>query len=129
MAQNLAIFAQSGSRFCTLAKSSKNRPLSFFDPKKSFTNKTAGSHFVFLPKTRFWSFGAPCAAPKLNFSQKMSQKLRWIFLGKVKPYNHHLSIKNIEKIPFKKVAGGIRPPPGLIGLMKKWEYSYKGFHI
>ena len=53
--------------------------------------------------------------PNRILPQEMSQKLHLTFSGKVKPYNHHLFIKNIEKIPYKKAAGGIRPP-GLIGL-------------
>ena len=73
--QNLAIFGQNGSRFCTPAESSQNGPLSFSDQKNLFTNQTAGGHFVFLPKTCFFEFGAPCAAPKQNFFPKMVSKV------------------------------------------------------
>ena len=72
--QNLANFGQNGSRFCTPAESSQNRPLLFFDQKNLFTNKTAGGHFVFLPKMCFLTLGAPCTAPKQTFFQKWSQK-------------------------------------------------------
>ena len=97
---NMAIIGQNGSRFCTPAKSCHKGPLLFFDQKNLFTNTIAGVHFYFCQKRDFWLW-VPLPRPPNNiFSQKMSQKLRWTFLGKVKPYNHQLSIKNIEKIPF-----------------------------
>ena len=72
----------------------------------------------FCQKPVFWLWGPLARPPNIIFLQKISQKLCWTFVGKVKPYNHHLSIKNIEKIPFKKAEGGICSPPGLIGLKK-----------
>ena len=65
--QNFAIFGQNAFRFCNPAESSQNGPLLFFDQKNSFTNKMAGGHFVFLPKTRFFDFGGPLRAPKIEF--------------------------------------------------------------
>ena len=100
--QNLATFGQKVSRFCTPAESSQNGSLSFSNQTNSFTNQTAGGHFVFCPKTHFLTLGAPCAAPNQIFPQKWSQKLHWTYLGKVKPYYHSLWIKKIAKILFEK---------------------------
>ena len=95
----------------------------FLTRKIRSQTKWLAAILYFCQKRIFWLWG-PLACPKNRiFSRKWSQKLRRTFLGKVKPYNHHLSIKNIEKILFKKVAGGIRPPPGLIGLT---ELFFKG---
>ena len=73
--QNLAIFGQNSSRFCTPAESSLNGPLSFSDQKNLIANKTADGHFICLPKTRVLTLGAPCAPPKQNFSPKIVSKV------------------------------------------------------
>ena len=86
---NLTIFGQNGSRFCTPAKSFHNVHFYFFTKKICSQTKLLAVILYFCQTHVFWLWGPLARPPNRIFSQKMSQKLHWTFLEKVKPYNHH----------------------------------------
>ena len=91
-----------------------------FQTKNLFANKTAGGHFVSLPKTRFSTLG-----PQTDFFPKKCLKscLKH-FWEKSNIITITCILKILRKFCFKNGGAESAPPPtGLIGLNEYSSYS------